>query len=91
MQKNKFELIWSYILKVMIFTIFMNFLEFFWIYLNVFSILKLLNTTKKRAKRGYFIVQDPREGDVAHKATWQSREDPCGRLRGTEVTRMRDI
>ena len=39
-QKNKFGLIYSYILRVINFPIFKNFLEFFWIYLNLFSIIK---------------------------------------------------
>ena len=40
--KNKFGLIWIYILKFMNFLIFRNFLEFLWIYLNPFLILKWL-------------------------------------------------
>ena len=39
-QQNKFELIWSCILKVMIFTILRNFLEFFWIYFRFLIDLK---------------------------------------------------
>ena len=90
-KQNKFELIWSCILKVMIFTIFRNFLEFFRIYLSVFSILKLLKTIKKRQKGGYFIARDPCECEVARKATWQSHASPRGHLRGAEVTRVRNI
>ena len=38
--KNKFELIYICILKFMNFLIFRNFLELFWMYLNLFFILK---------------------------------------------------
>ena len=48
--KNKFELIWSCIFKVMIFTIYRNFLEFFWNYLSIFSILNLIKSIKKGQK-----------------------------------------
>ena len=71
-------------LKVMIFKIYRNFLEFFWIYLRVFSILKVFKSIKK-GKNGLFIAQDLHGCDVARKATWQSHMDPRECLRGKEV------
>ena len=68
----------------------MNFLIlwiFFQIFLNFFSICKVLKTIKK-GKRGYFITWDPRGCDVARKATWQSHADPRECLRGADVTRV---
>ena len=83
--KKKFELIWSCILKVMIFTILSNFLEFFWNYLSLFSIFNWFKTIKK-GKNGIFIARDPCGCDVARKAMWQSYADPRECLRGTDVT-----
>ena len=69
-KKNKFELIWSYIWKDMIFPIFRNFLEFFWIYLTVFFIWKWL----KRIKMGlYYLALKWRSA-----ATWgRAHVCPC--------------
>ena len=87
--KNKFELIWGCILKVMSFTIFRNFLEFLWIYLSIFFIFKLIKTIKNEAKKGLFISRDPRVCDVARKAMWQSHAAPRECLRGAKVIRVR--
>ena len=54
-------------MKVTIFTILRNFLEFFWIYLDLFSIFKLIKTFKKMAKMGAYFAR-------AHvDATWHAR------------------
>ena len=64
--KNKFELIWSCILKVMIFRNFKNFLKFFWIYLIVFFILKWL----KRIKKWVYITARWRDGALPSGDVW---------------------
>ena len=70
------------------FTIFRNFLEFFWIYLDLFLIFKCLNKLKK-FKKGVYIarvhVDATWHSGPRGFATWTAR----GRLRGADVTCVR--
>ena len=65
---------------------FLNFRDFSKIF-RIYFRFKSLKIIKKRIKRGYIFVRDPRECDMACKATWQSHVDPRERVRGTELTR----
>ena len=72
---KKFELIWSCILKVMIFTIYRNFSGIFLIlikFISNFYHLKRLNKMQKLS----LSRSSPRGCDVAVRATWQRHADP---------------
>ena len=64
---KKFELILTYILKVMIFTIYRNFLEFFMNLFKFISIFEGFKLIKKWAKRGYI------SRGTHVDATWHAR------------------
>ena len=89
-QQNKFDLIWSWILKVMIFTILRN---FYGIFLNLFRFIfdfYLIKSIKILQKGGNFRAS-PRGCDVVLRATWLCQVAARERLRGAEVTHRRII